>query len=78
MKTYVNIELFYQLDEAKNYLSFGYFTLWIEDVYQVNHFLSVTEAEKELRKLREKLGKEPTESIEEGDVRYVKLGGYLD
>lgn len=77
MKTYVSIELFYQMDKSKNDLSFGYYTLWIEDVYQVNHFLSVREAEKELRKLREKLGKVPTESIEE-DVRYVKLNGYLN
>lgn len=77
MKNYVSIEIFYQLDEAKSYLNFGYYTLWIEDVYQTNHFLSITEAEKELRKLREKLGTVPTESIEE-DVRYVKLNGYLN
>lgn len=77
MKTYVSIEIFYQLDQSKDYLNFGYYTLWIEDVYQTNHFLSITEAEKELRKLREKLGKAPTESIEE-DVRYVKLNGYLN
>lgn len=77
MKTYVSIELFYQLDESKDYLNFGYYTLWIEDTYQTNHFLSVKEGEKELRKLREKLGKAPTESIEE-DVRYVKLNGYLN
>lgn len=77
MKTYVSIELFYQLDESKDYLNFGYYTLWIEDTYQTNHFLSIKEAEKELRKLREKLGKAPTESIEE-DVRYIKLNGYLN
>ena len=77
MKTYASIEIYYQLDESKNYLSFGYFTLWIEGVYQVNHFLTIPEAEKELGKLREKLGKMPTENVENG-VKHVKLCGDLN
>ena len=77
MKTYAIIDIYYQLDESKDYLSFGYFTLWIEGVYQVNHFLTIPEAEKELQKLREKLGTTPIESIENG-VKHVKLSGYLN
>lgn len=77
MKTYASIEIYYQLDESKDYLSFGYFTLWIEGVYQVNHFLTIPEAEKELHKLSKKLGKMPTESIEK-DVKRVRLYGDLN
>ena len=77
MKTYAMIDIYYQLDESKDYLSFGYFTLWIEGVYQVNHFLTIPEAEKELRNLSEKLGKMPAESTENG-VKHVKLSGNLN
>lgn len=77
MKTYAIIDIYYQLDESKGYLNFGYFTLWIEDVYQVNHFLTIPEAEKELRNLSEKLGKTPTESVENG-VKHIKLSGNLN
>lgn len=77
MKTYASIEIYYQLDESKSYLSFGYFTLWIDGVYQVNHYLTIPEAEKELHKLSEKLGKVPTESIE-NNVKHVKLCGDLN
>lgn len=77
MKTYASIEIYYQLDESKDYLSFGYFTLWIEGVYQVNHYLTIPEAEKELGKLSEKLGKKPIEYVENG-VKHVKLCGDLN
>lgn len=77
MKIYAIIDIYYQLDESKDYLSFGYFTLWIEGVYQVNHFLTIPEAEKELQKLSEKLGKMPIESVENG-VKHVKLCGNLN
>ena len=47
------------------------------ELYHAYHRISVKEAEKELHRLEEKLGRKATEKIAEDGVKYVNLRGFF-
>lgn len=76
MAVYVDISIWYFPGEQE-YLNFGYFSMGAGELYHAYHRISVKEAERELHRLEEKLGRKATEKIAEDGVKYVNLRGFF-
>ena len=79
MNTFMKVSIIYFSNRPE--LSYGHIYMSINSCQlELSHDMSLDDAEAEMEKLKERLGAEPTRSVNRynSDMHYVELYGFLD